>query len=113
MAAERQLTPFELGQIKALMHHALGCRAIADIVDQPGAGHWGHTPIASAMTKLIAGPKRRGDRNVGSGRKRNATTSFDRKVAREAVEMRGARAGYRAVPAPPVPRSTLAEQQAL
>ena len=77
MATERQLTPFELGQIKAHMHHALGCRAIADIVEQPGGGRWGHTAIARAMPKLSADPEWRVDRKVGSGRERKTTTSLE------------------------------------
>ena len=84
MATERQLTPFELGQIKAHMHHGLGCRAIADIVEQPGGGHWGHTAIARAMPKLSADPEWRVDRKVGSGRERKTTTSLDMFLAEEA-----------------------------
>ena len=62
MSSEHQLTPFDIGQIKAHMHHGLGDRTIATLVMKRDGTAFGHRAIADAMSKLKANPQWRGER---------------------------------------------------
>ena len=44
-----QLTPFEVGHIKAHVHHGLGASAIARLVKKPDGSEPSHTAIADVM----------------------------------------------------------------
>ena len=50
-----QLSPFDLGQVKAHMHHGLSSAAIAGIITKPnGVDHWSPNAIWEA-TKASSG----------------------------------------------------------
>jgi len=85
-----QLTPFEVGQIKAHAHHGLGPTAIARLLLKPdGKTHWSDQAIADALAALEADPEWRGERQEGSGRKRVTTPKQDKLVVQEVFKKRG------------------------
>ena len=96
-----QLSPFEVGQIKAHMHHGLGASAISRIISRPpkldgddsrgSDAHWSDTTIANAMQKLEANPSWRGEREVGSGPPRKTTKKDDKDLVKYVLKERGAR----------------------
>ena len=74
-----QLTPFEVGQVKAHMEHGLGCTAISNRVSKPdGKTTFGETTIQNCMRKLEQNPDWRGERKEGSGAPRKTTTKQDK-----------------------------------
>ena len=92
---QSQLTPFEVGQIKAHMEHGLGCPAICKRVFKAGTGKkketFGETAIQNAMKKLRENPGWRGEREEGSGAPRKTTPKQDREVYKWVMANRGAR----------------------
>ena len=74
-------SPFEVGQIKAHMHHELGATQIAGIVTKPdGISHWSHTAVQDQMDALTNDPTYTGARQPGSGAKRKTTKKQDRQI---------------------------------
>ena len=52
MVGHYQFTPFDVGQIKAHMHHGLGPTAIADIMWKPdGTSQWSVNAVKDQMDK--------------------------------------------------------------
>ena len=85
-----QLTPFEVGQVKAHMEHGLGCTAIAQRVFRvDGKTPFGETAILNCMTKLQQNPNWRGEREKGSGAPRKTTTKQDKQVVSWLLKERG------------------------
>ena len=90
MSAGYQLTPFEVGQVKAHAHHGLGPTAIARILLKPdGKSHWSDRAIADTLEALEADPSWRGERQEGSGRPRATTAKEDKLVVQEVFKHRG------------------------
>ena len=89
MASGYQLGPFEVGQIKAHIHHGLSAAAIARIVCKADGTHVSDKGVLSVMARLEADPDWRGERKVGSGRKRKTPRALDKRVAKEVVKRRG------------------------
>ena len=85
MASGYQLGPFEVGQIKAHIHHGLSAAAIARIVCKADGTHVSDKGVLSVMARLEADPDWRGERKVGSGRKRKTSRALDKRVAKEVV----------------------------
>ena len=77
----KQLSPFEIGQIKAHMSHGLECTAISKLVlKADGKSTFSKECINQAMQKLTANPKWRGERAIGSGAPRKTSKATDRKI---------------------------------
>ena len=80
MPRPKQLTPFEIGQIKAHMHHELEATEIARIIGKGLKNKFSHTAVRNAMVKLKENPKWRGERAAGSGAKRKTTAAQDKLI---------------------------------
>jgi hypothetical protein len=53
-----QFTPFDVGQVKAHMHHGLGAQRISQIVTEAdGKTKWTDTAVQDCMNKLLANPR--------------------------------------------------------
>ena len=90
LVAMYQLSPFEVGQIKAHMHHGCNAEAIRHLVTKAdGKSLWTHQAISDTMRRIEDDRKWRGERTVGSGRKRKTRESDDKIVAREVFKRRG------------------------
>ena len=70
MSSYVQLTPFEIGQIKAHMRNGLGATEIAGIIKKADGKHPSQPSVVAAMQKLTKQPSWRGEREAGSGRPR-------------------------------------------
>ena len=82
-------TAWELGQIKAHLHHGLGPAAIARILVKPdGKTHWSDNAVSGVIAKLKAAPQWRGERKEGSGAERQTTKAQDRMIVREVFRSR-------------------------
>ena len=89
-SADYQLTPFEVGQVKAHMEHGLGCTAIAKRVLKPdGKTNFGERAIVNCMNKLKADPGWRGERAEGSGAPRKTDTKQDKVIIKFVMRRRG------------------------
>ena len=86
-----RLTPFEVGQIKAHLHHGLGPCAIAAVVKKVDGERVSVQAVCDAKAKLEADPKGRGERALGSGRPRKTTPACDRRIVKELYRSRGRR----------------------
>ena len=84
-----RLTAFEVGQIKAHLHHGLGPSAIAGLVKKSDGTHVSVQGVCDAKAKLDADPTWRGERAPGSGRPRKTEASMDRTITREVFRARG------------------------
>ena len=85
-----QLGPFDIGQIKAHVHHGLSGAAISRILVQAdGESQWSETAIQVAIRRIHANPEWRGDREEGSGRPRETTKAQDRQLYNAVVKKRG------------------------
>ena len=85
-----QLSPFDVGQIKAHMYHGLGAADIRRIMRKPtGRKKWSLPTISTAVNKLTQNPKWRGEREEGSGRPRVTTAKQDQKIVDHVFEKRG------------------------
>ena len=73
-----QFSPFEVGQIKAHMHHGCNAETIRHPVTKvDGNSLWTHQAISDTMRKIQDDKSYRGDRTEGSGRKRKTRESDD------------------------------------
>ena len=85
-----QLTPFEVGQVKAHVEHGLSAAAIAKRVFKPdGKSKFGEIAIHNCMTKLKEDLHWRGERATGSGRPRKTTAKQDTAMIRWLLKNRG------------------------
>ena len=86
----QQLTPFEVGQVKAHMEHGLSAESIAErIYKADGKDTFGPTAIQNCMNKLTEDPSWRGERSKGSGRPRKTTSKQDKQMVDWLLENRG------------------------
>lgn len=86
---KHQLTPFDIGQVKAHMEHGLSAAAISLRVFKAAGGTFGETAIQNCMNKLKATPRWRGSREVGSGPPRKKTAKQDKDIIRWLLKERG------------------------
>ena len=85
-----QLSPFEVGQVKAHIHHGLGPAEISRlIVKSDGQSTFSHTAISHCIAKLEADPLWRGERAQGSGRPRETTRKQDKQIGKMVLKWRG------------------------
>ena len=85
-----QLSPFDVGQVKAHLHYGLTAAAIARVMVKPdGKTHWGDDAIMAAVEKLEANPCWRGERQAGSGAPRKTTEKDDKSLVRHVLQKRG------------------------
>ena len=87
-----QLSPFDVGQIKAHLHHGMSGASIARLLRKPdGKSTWSEQAIQDAIRKLRSEPGWRGERSEGSGRPRETSKAQDRAIVREVFRSRGRR----------------------
>ena len=85
-----QLSPFEVGQVKAHVEHGLSAAEIAKRVFKPdGKSKYGETAIQNCMNKLVANPRWKGERAVGSGAPKKTTPKQDKAVIDWLLDQRG------------------------
>ena len=85
-----QLSPFEVGQVKAHMEHGLGCKKIAErLYKADGKKTFGETVVVNCMNKLIEDPSWRGERQEGSGAPRKTTAKQDKEIVKWVLDERG------------------------
>ena len=88
----QRFTPFEVGQVKAHMHHGLGPEAISRIIKKAdGKTHFSHTAVSRIVTKLESCPDWRGEREKGSGAARKTTAEEDKALVKGVIDNRGKR----------------------
>ncbi len=84
-----RLGPFEIGQIKAHLHHGLGPTAIAGLVKKADGTNVSPQAVCDAKAKLEGDPAWRGERALGSGAPRKTDERTDSAIAREVFRARG------------------------
>ena len=85
-----QLSEFDVGQVKAHMHHGLGSTRISQImVKADGKSKFSEQAILDCMNKLRSNPKWRGGRARGSGAPRKTTKKQDKQVIKWLLKQRG------------------------
>ena len=85
-----QLLEFDVGQVKAHMHHGLGSTEISRIMlKADGVAKFSEQAILNAMNKLRSNPKWRGERASGSGAPRKTTGQQDKSVIKWLLKQRG------------------------
>ena len=85
-----QLDRFDVGQVKAHMHHGLGSTSISQImVKADGTSKFSEQAILDCMNKLKSNLKWRGDRQPGSGAPRKTTKKQDKQVIQYLLKQRG------------------------
>ena len=84
-----RLTPFEVGQIKAHLHHELGPTAIAKLVQKADGEFLSKQAVVDVTARLEREPSWRGDRAEGSGRQRSTTKAEDNRIRRAVFNNRG------------------------
>ena len=80
MSSTAQLTPFEIGQIKAHLHHGVGPAEIARIITKLDGHHPSQPSVSDAAEKLREDPSWRGERQSGSGRPRATSPALDKAI---------------------------------
>ena len=87
-----QFSSFEVGQVKAHMHHGLGAVKISRILLKPdGKSQWSVTAVQDCMDKLNADSSWRGERAEGSGPPRATTKAQDKQLVKYVLAERGRR----------------------
>ena len=84
-----RLTPFEIGQIKAHLHHGLSAAAIIGIVQKSDGSPISMQGMVDAIDKLQANKHWRGEREEGSGRPRVTSARLDRAIVNAVFRRRG------------------------
>lgn len=85
-----QMDEFDVGQVKAHMHHDLKSVAISRIMyKKDGKTRFSEQAILDCMNKLRSNPSWRGHRASGSGPPRQTTSKQDEKVINWCLENRG------------------------
>ena len=88
--AKYQLTPFEVGQVKAHLEHGLSGREIARrVFKADGKTTYGSQAILNCITKLTENPRWRGERAKGSGAPRKTTAAQDKAIIKWLLKERG------------------------
>ena len=84
------LSAFDVGQVKAHMHHGLSAAAISRIMRKSdGLSQWDEKSIQRVVDKLVKSPRWRGERAEGSGQPRKTTAIEDRTIVKCVFEKRG------------------------
>lgn len=92
VSAMSQFSPFEVGQVKAHMHHGLGSQRISGIlVKADGKTSFSKTAVQDVMDRLLANPRWKGERADGSGAPRKTTTKEDKALVKYVLKYRGER----------------------
>ena len=87
---QARLGPFEVGQIKAHMHHGLNPTDISKLVKKPGGKlTFSAHAIADAVAKLNNNKAWRGERKQGSGAPKKTTSSVDNRIYKMVIKKRG------------------------
>ena len=89
MTVSCQLTPFEVGQVKAHMLHGWGAGKIAEAVKRADGESFGETAILNCMRKLREDPGWRGERQQGSGAPRKTSAKMDSAIVKWVLKHRG------------------------
>ena len=85
-----QMSPFEVGQVKAHLHHGLKAAAISRIMAKSdGISQWTSKAVKTVVKKLKADPSWRGERAEGSGAPRKTTEEQDGAIEKWVLEERG------------------------
>ena len=85
-----QLTPFEVGQVKAHMHHQLTALQISRIILKgDGKSRFSENAIKNCMVALGADKKWKGARQAGSGAPRKTTAAQDKQIEGAIYKYRG------------------------
>ena len=80
MSSTAQLTPVEIGQIKARLHDGVGPAEIARIITKVDGHHPSQPSVSDAAEKLREDPSWRGERQSGSGRPRATSPALDKAI---------------------------------
>ena len=89
MSGSFHFSPFEVGQIKAHVHHGLTAAAISRIlVKADGESQWCRQAVQDQIDKLVADPTWRGERKEGSMRPRKTTVKQDGQILRMLIKLR-------------------------
>ena len=86
--SEYQFSPFDIGQIKAHVHHGLGATAIAHVLLKPDS-RWKEGAVRKVMAKLQTYPSWREERKEGSSRPRETTPKQDKQIVKHVLDTRG------------------------
>ena len=85
-----QLTPFEVGQVKAHLEHGLSAAEMSRRILKPdGKSKYGETAMSNCIKKLQEQPHWRGERQKGSARPRKTTAEQDKDIVRYLFKQRG------------------------
>jgi transposase len=85
-----QLSPFEVGQVKAHVEHGLSAAKIAErMVKADGQSTFHANAIQNCINKLGQQPEWRGGREPGSGRPRKTTAKQDNQIVKWVLKERG------------------------
>jgi hypothetical protein len=85
-----RLGPFEVGQIKAHLHHGLSGADIVGILKKPdGKTTWSTQAVYDVVNKLQENPEWRGDREAGSGAPRKTDKKQDAALEKYVIKNRG------------------------
>ena len=88
--SEYQMSPFEVGHVKAHLHHGLKAAAIARILlKSDGVSRWSDQAVRDVARKLEADPSWTGERAAGSGPPRETTKKQDKDIAKFVLAERG------------------------
>jgi hypothetical protein len=88
--SEYQFSPFEVGQVKAHLHHGLGAAEMSGILMKgDGKTNFSTTAVQNIIDKLTEDPSWRGLREVGSGAPRKTTAKEDEKIVKTLIDNRG------------------------
>ena len=98
-----QLTPFDVGQIAAHMHHGLGPLQISRLVKRADGTTFSDTAISNAMEKLQNNKKWRGEQEPRTGRPRKTTEALDRKIVATVKKTAGQEGCHLQLPSESVP----------
>ena len=88
--SQYHMSPFEVGQVKAHLHHGLRAAAIARILlKSDGVSRWSDQAVRDVVLKLEADPSWTGERTAGSGAPRKTTEKQDREIEEFVLAERG------------------------
>ena len=86
-----RFTPFDIGQIKAHMHHGLSASDIILIVKKSDGAAPSLQGVVDVMEKLLSDKRWRGEREEGSGRPRVTSKRLDKQIVDCVFRLRGTR----------------------
>ena len=89
MSSTAQLTPFEIGQIKAHLHDGVGPAEIARIITKLAGPHPSQRSVSDAAEKLREDPSWRGERQSASGRPHATSPALDKAIVDIVFRHRG------------------------